>query len=199
MCPCTCALALLYRSWFSLRLSSLLVTSACHIARHSGLCCGRPCGYRTVWMSQVAAAALAHAPAPLCTLWPPLRLASLCARHAHLAPDRTDPSRMHAASCTGFLAHARWQAARSCRDAARQPSTPNIMSGQMGGRPSGSQEATVEARRLDEQLDVRGQHYRPHHQTMNPVWVVGSGVLWLGGWRCANNWRLMENITSNLW
>ena len=62
-----------------------------------------------------------------------------------------------------------------------------------GGRPCGSAaESSIKARLADEEADIRGQHYRPYHQTMNPIWQVGTAVLWLGGWHCANDWELME-------
>ena len=62
---------------------------------------------------------------------------------------------------------------------------------QDGGRPCGS-EVAGNARRADEEADVRGRHFRPYHQTMNVIWRVGSAVLWLGGWHCGNDWELME-------
>lgn len=69
----------------------------------------------------------------------------------------------------------------------------------LGGRPCGSaDELVTEARRLDELHDAVGQNFRPHHQTMNPVWVVGQAVLFLGGWRCANDWTLMEENNIKL-
>jgi len=68
-----------------------------------------------------------------------------------------------------------------------------------GGRPRGSEEATITARRADEIHDLRGQHFRPYHQTMNVIWQMWDALLWLGGWHCANDWDLLQQKTSSSW